>query len=447
MATFSTSYTGENSAVKLPDLDRLIRSQERVGEMTIAGQEKLLQRKEKDSNYVLEQMKANPVLLIADKLRTQQAVMIDNYSTFAGKLLTENDGVLPLDAKLAIQREYDALVAAQQTMQANQGRFQQEYALMQKDQGAFYDEVEFKKAMDNFYETGQYPPTALIAKPKDAFVLLDGIKGSTMIRREQEGGTGYDEVFQMTEDEAKVQIRNKMLQDEGSVRGFLKVFESLSEAEQVKVLDTSGDGVVDPTERQVVRSVMDINNPIVKWAESYPPFLAKAMKRQVVPRTATQEKGKTTPSIPFKPNEQITAGNNKNGTHILIPTGKTVGKYTFPSFVDIKESTTGMVTLNNAKRTKDGKVIPQLTLEVHVVGYSPETDEIVVAAKAEDMSKGIQKGETYVLNGEEYKGLVENKEIGLHRASYKGLKQGGTTASGGATLTLAERLEELKKRK
>jgi hypothetical protein len=421
----SVTYTGENSAVKLPDLDKLIRSQERVGEMTIAGQEKLLQRKREDSNFVLEQMKANPVLLISDRLRTQQADAIKKYNEYGAKLLQQNDGVLSDDAKLALQREKDALTMMQQTMQADQQRFAQEFALMQKDQGSYYDEKEFKAAMDSFYETGQYPPTALIAKPKDAFALLGALKPVSETRVPQEGDTGYDITSKMTLDQAKLAIRNTMLRDEGSVRGFLKVFEALPEAEQALVLDTSGDGAVDPTEREVINSVMDVNNPIVQWAESYEPFIQQAMGMKTVPRTATQEKGNAPTPKPFKPNEAITSDNNRNATHILTNKEKPIGIFTFPSFINIKESTTGMIALNNAKRAKDGKVMPQLTLEVHVVGYSPQTDEIVVAAKTDDMAKGIRKGEEYILDGETYRGLVENKDIGLHRASYKGFKQGG----------------------
>ena len=420
-------YSGENSAVKLPDLDKLIRSQERTGEMTIAGQEKLLQRKEKDSAFVLEQMKANPVLLISDKLRTQQSEAISKYNEYGAKLLQQNEGVLSDNAKLALQREKEALTMMQQTMQADQTRFQQEYALMQKDQGSFYDEQEFKKAMEAFYETGQYPPTALIAKPKNVFALLGSIKGGSAVRSEQAGNTGYDDTYARTEEQAKMFIRDKVLQDEGSVRGFLKFFEEqLSEEEQSAALDLYSSEPVDPSERQPVTSSMDINNPIVQWAMNYPPFIEIAREKGTVPRTATQEKGKTTTTTPFKPNEGITATNNRNSAHFLISEPKPIGMFTFPSFIDIKESTTGMISLVNAKRAKDGKVIPQLALEVHVVGYSPETDEIVVASKAEDMSKGIQKGERYILDGETYRGLLENKEIGLHRTSYKGFKTGAT---------------------
>ena len=166
-----TLYTGEKSAVRLPDMDKLIRSQERLGDMVLAGEERILQRKEKDSAFVLEQMKANPVLLISDKLRTEQAVAIERYNNIGAELLRKGDGVLNTADKLVLQREKDALTAMQQEMMAGQQRFQQEYALIQKDQGAYYDEQEFTKAMGQFYETGQYPPTALIAKPKDPFTL------------------------------------------------------------------------------------------------------------------------------------------------------------------------------------------------------------------------------------------------------------------------------------
>ena len=154
---------------------------------------------------------------------------------------------------------------------------------MQKDQGTYYDEQEFTKAMGQFYETGQYPPTALIAKPKDPYTLLSSLKPMSEPRVPQAGNTGFDLVSRMTEDQARLAIRNTMLRDEGSMRGFLKVFEQLPESEQLAILDTDGSGAIDPTERQAVRSEMDINNPIVQWAENYKPFLDAAMNVKTSP--------------------------------------------------------------------------------------------------------------------------------------------------------------------
>ena len=427
----SVTYTGENSAVKLPDLDKLIRSQERAGEMTIAGQEKLLQRKEKDSAFVLEQMRANPVLLISDKLRTQQSEAISKYNEYGAKLLQQNDGVLSDNAKLALQREKEALTMMQQTMQSDQTRFQQEYALMQKDQGSFYDEQEFKKGMEAFYETGQYPPTALIAKPKDAFALLGALKPVSETRVPQEGDTGYDITSKMTLDQAKMAVRNTMLRDEGSVRGFLKVFESLPEAEQLAVLDTNNNNTIDPTEKQVVNSAMDVNNPIVQWAESYEPFIQQAMGMKTVPRTATQEKGKTpTKPKPFDINIVVGGGNNKNNSYPVSTEPVTYYGYTFPTFVTIKKSTTGTVALSNPVNAQTKQPVRgSFAAELDVTGYSPQTDQVVVSVKKDVRGSeggGLRAGDVLILSGEEYRGLLEHKDIGVHRESVQGFKAGAT---------------------
>ena len=430
---FNVTYSGENTAVKLPDLDKLIRSQERVGDMAIAGQEKLLQRKEKDSAFVLEQMKANPVLLISDKLRTQQAEAIKTYNDYGAKLLQQGDGVLSDDAKLALQRNKEALVMMQQTMQADQGRFQQEYALMQKDQGAFYDEKEFKKAMDVFYETGQYPPTALIAKPKDAFALLGSLKPVSETRVPQEGDTGYDVTSKMTVDQAKLAIRNTMLRDEGSVRGFLKVFESLPEEEQMAVLDTNVDGAIDPTERQAVKSEMDINNPIVQWAESYEPFIQQAMGMKTVPRTATQEKGKTTPTTPFKTTIPVGSGNNRNLDFSEVTVGKTKGNWTFDTWVDLDKSTTGSISINEwyspddtaTKLTGDNNVVLDL------IGYSPSQDKIVARVKSADLESSLFEDDVVILDGDRYDSLLR-RELKIHRQGFKSFGQGAAKTGQGS---------------
>ena len=430
---FNVTYSGENTAVKLPDLDKLIRSQERVGDMAIAGQEKLLQRKEKDSAFVLEQMKANPVLLISDKLRTQQAEAIKTYNDYGAKLLQQGDGILSEDAKLALQRNKEALVMMQQTMQADQGRFQQEYALMQKDQGAFYDESEFKKAMNSFYETGQYPPTALIAKPKDAFALLGSLKPVSETRVPQEGDTGYDVTSKMTVDQAKLAIRNTMLRDEGSVRGFLKVFESLPEEEQMAVLDTNVDGAIDPTERQAVKSEMDINNPIVQWAESYEPFIQQAMGMKTVPRTATQEKGKTTPTTPFKTTIPVGSGNNRNLDFSEVTVGETKGNWTFDTWVDLDKSTTGSISINEwyspddtaTKLTGDNNVVLDL------IGYSPSQDKIVARVKSADLESSLFEDDVVILDGDRYDSLLR-RELKIHRQGFKSFGQGAAKTGQGS---------------
>ena len=436
---FPITYTGENSAVKLPDLDKLIRSQERTGEMTIAGQEKLLQRKEKDSAFVLEQMRANPVLLISDKLRTQQSEAISKYNEYGAKLLQQNDGVLSDNAKLALQREKEALTMMQQTMQSDQTRFQQEYALMQKDQGSFYDEQEFKKGMEAFYETGQYPPTALIAKPKDAFALLGALKPVSETRVPQEGDTGYDITSKMTLDQAKMAVRNTMLRDEGSVRGFLKVFESLPEAEQLDVLDTNGNDTIDPIEKQVVNSAMDVNNPIVQWAESYEPFIQQAMGMKTVPRTATQEKGKTPAKTAFKTNAPVSADNNKNTQFTEVNTSVLQGEWTFNSWVDLKTNTTGSLTVNEwydpADKTKTRKTgVNNVVLDL--IGYSPSDDKIIARVKSSDINSELFEDDTIILDGSRYDNILR-REMGIYREGYKSFKpstgfaaEGETTSSG-----------------
>jgi hypothetical protein len=450
MATFDTLYTGEGSAVKLPDLDRLIDSQRRVGEQVIKGEEARLSKVMQDESWVMEQMKANPVLLINDKLRTQQAAAIERYNNVGAELLRKNDGVLTTADKLILQREKEALTAMQQGLMADQQRFQQEYALMQKDQGAFYDEQEFTKAMGQFYETGQYPPTALIAKPKDPFTLLSGLKPMTEGRVPQIGGTGYDVTSRMTEDQARLAIRNTMLRDEGSMRGFLKVFEQLPESEQLAILDTDGSGAIDPTERQAVRSEMDINNPIVQWAENYKPFLDAAMNVKTVPRTATQERGKTPTKTTFQTNMPISGANNRNSTYSVDENPVPLHEMTFPSYVTVKKSTTGSVIINNPIDALTGEVVDVSgTAQVTVVGYSPQTDQIIIEVKNPSRKSGtgrLKEGNTYVVDGEQYNGLLEHKDIGIHRQSLLGFKQGGGTA-GSPTLTPAQRLEALKGKK
>lgn len=422
-------YTGENSAVKLPDLDRLIQSQEQMGNKLIAGQEKLLQRKEKDSAFVLEQMKANPVLLITDKLRTEQANAIKDYNDKGARLLAENDGILSDEAKLSLQREKDALTMMQQSMQADQIRYQRDKELMAKDTG-YYDSEAFTQEEQNFLNTGKYAPDALRPRPQSLNTILLNYKGGgTENRRVEEqtiGGQPYKSEFvtRMNQQEAEGLILSQ-LGNEAVLRGTMKEFLELPDDEAAKyIADSDKDGKISPEERRVqTGGGFNKNNPIIRWAiDKYTP-LAMAEKENTSSRIVVPSA-----KASFSTNSPISATNNRNASNPLSPKKRDYGKFSFPTIVDIKESTTGSVVINNPIDADTGKVIPvSATAELDISGYSPQTDQIIV--KVKKATRGLRENQILILDGETYKGILENKEVGIHRASYDGFGKGATQAT------------------
>lgn len=274
MASFDILYRGDQSGFKIPEFDKLESAEKDFYGNIIKGAETEYLKKEKDEADFLGMMKTNPVLLISDKTRTMQAEAIEKYNNKWASTLAKKQGSLNLKDKMEMQRDKEALGMFQNTLLADQQRYQQEQAIMDKDIRGFYDRDRFNKATQSFYETGKYPTGVLVAAPQEFVSRLRKVKRTEAVIPRTVGGRIVDYKTNMTQAEAEEEIANEILTNEGSLATVLRDFEdpaNVKEAEQFLVeYDVNKNGIIDPAEK---RSAMDepknLNNPIIKWAQKH----------------------------------------------------------------------------------------------------------------------------------------------------------------------------------
>ena len=139
--------------------------------------------------------------------------------------------------------------------------------------------------MQEFYTTGQYPQTSLMAKPWD---FVSALKSDPQVKGTQipldpviKGNVRYTGTQNMTDSEAKQWIGRTMLSDERAMMWAIQQFEDPSNAKDAEKYlmqyDVNGNHIIDPAEKKTALSEpMNLNNPILKWAQDkFAPELIK----------------------------------------------------------------------------------------------------------------------------------------------------------------------------
>ena len=422
MATgFQILYSGRDSAVELPDMDKLLKSQEGLNDMLIAGEERKLSKALADEQYFLEMMKTDPVAAISTANRERQSKAVEKFSTEWGAKMAQRQGELSTSDKLLLQRDKDALKSFQANIKANEERYAQDKVSIEKDNGRYYDKQAFDKAQADFLKTGEYPQSALRVKPinPDLYASSATYRGTPNEISETVVGADKKQTtvkarYNMTEEEASRISAAELLDKEPLLQGYINKFEQLPVTEQVAILDLNGNNAIDPEERKFVQSAADINNPIFKWAAA---DYAKMIRRKeetstTKPVSATSSAAAST----YKSTAPVTATNNDNSSY--TPQGAvTHGKVTFNNNVSIGGVASGTIRIVSAIDTKTGeKIALNRSLPVKVIAYDPATDQALITA-----DRGGALKQELVVTGDEVNSLLVAK--GIHRQSLKGFNQ------------------------
>lgn len=272
---FPILYTGKESGVRIPDFDKLERSERSLHENVKKGAEEQYKRKKEDEDWFLEMAKSDPKLLINDKLREKQAAAIEEYNNFGAQIWSSaKEGGLSMQDKLSLQRRKDALTSYQDKLLSNQKRWESELAIMQKDDKEYYDPEYFAEAQKQLWDSGEYPTTGLVPKPQDILVALmkDKVEFSEVpIASIKDPATGkyVSGTANMTEEQARYLVAAKALSNSAYMRDVIEKFSALPESEQEKYLvDYDGNGKIDPAEKKTaLDEPMNLNNPILRWAQ------------------------------------------------------------------------------------------------------------------------------------------------------------------------------------
>jgi len=271
MASFDILYTGKDSAVKIPDFDKLERSESKFYDNIVKGQElKYSEEKANEADF-LTAMKTNPVLLISDANRQRQAGALEQYNNEWGSKWAKQ-GRLSMQDKIKMQSQKEALTMTQNTMLADEKRWQAEKETIDKDIRGFYDKKQFEDATKQFYETGKYPSSGLVAVPQEFVSRLQKIKGHGELRTVTgKGGSTVDYESNMTLDEAKQLVVSELMSNEGSLMRAVKDFNNQPDSEIAKYFeDSNNNGIIDPAEKKSqLDEPKNLNNPILKWAQDF----------------------------------------------------------------------------------------------------------------------------------------------------------------------------------
>jgi hypothetical protein len=274
---FPILYTGKDTGVRIPEFDKLERSERSLHENVKKGAEEQYKRKKEDEAWFLEMAKSDPKLLINDKLREKQAAAIEEYNNVGAQMWSRaKENGLSMQDKLTLQRHKDALTTFQDKLLSNQKRWESELGIMQKDSKEYYDPKFFAEAQKQLWETGEYPTTGLVPKPQDILTAILSDKtdfGETFIPSIKDPSTGkfVSATANMTEDQARYLVAAKALSNSAYMRDVIDKFNELPESEQDKYLtdyDVNKNGKIDPAEKKTaLAEPSNWNNPILKWAQ------------------------------------------------------------------------------------------------------------------------------------------------------------------------------------
>lgn len=288
-------YSGENSAVKLPELDAIERSSRRSSEMQIRGEEMMLEKSLKDKDAFLKMMKIDPVLAISKTNQIEQALMLTRFNNKWGarEQRASRRGGLSIADQLEQQTDKGELIAFQNKVLNDQEQLKQMITAVSQDTRVYWDHTKFYKDLLNYKETGVLP--VLDVKPQSMESWLQGQKkdvarepGVEEIPIMQNGKptgrfntiqtgtvtlqTAQNTILRGMEEPARMK---KVLIDH---ENWLKTAPQKDVYDLYKDFDANKNGIIDPTEFQYAHQNTDVrDNPIAKWAMNNPSYLTEIM--------------------------------------------------------------------------------------------------------------------------------------------------------------------------
>jgi len=291
MYNISPLYTGENSAVKLPELDSIERLSRRNSEMQVKGEETKMDKALKDKASFQKMLSIDPIMAVSTFNATRQAKDLEVYNNKWADKYVKSKGQLSFADEMEMSKDRKMLEATQGKMLADQEQYKVYKNTILRDTRGYYDKAQFDAAEQEYFKTGELPPNMMDVAPQDFAMALSksellgtpGMKTDIQTVTDSTGkttrwATDYDTV--MTENEAIDYIPKFALSNEAYLKGILRDFKSIPEKEQLAAVgDYNRDGVVDPNDVQYAYdSGKILSNPILQWAARNKHYQQQAMK-------------------------------------------------------------------------------------------------------------------------------------------------------------------------
>lgn len=317
MIEFSPLYTGKDSAVKMPELTQLNRAQERAQELNIKGEELKYKTALLDKETFMKQLSIDPVATVSNANMVKQAQKYDEFKNKWADRLAKSGGRLSDADKIQMEVDHNQLRGWQNQILANQAGYLAALETKKKDTQNYYDPNVFRIAQEKYLSTGELDPNILSVAPQSMTAYLNGLKPTqetvtpikTEVKDDKGNIVGYrivDQKTKATKEQAQYNILEGARRNEGLMKGIITDFDAWfndpktpqkDKDDLLKDYDTNGNGKIDPAESQYIHTNTSMpDNPIMKWAMNYPPYLERGMgvtesssKTIAVPRSGASD--------------------------------------------------------------------------------------------------------------------------------------------------------------
>jgi len=288
MAINIPTYTGEQAGGLLPKFsgEKLAESQEKLFQTVLETEKFKYGERKKEEAEFLKNVYIKPEYLISVKAREEMTKAIQAYNDKWTQISKENKGILSLPLKTQMQNEKAAVEMAQNDLLENMGRWKVLQDAVVRDGGVNYDKDEWDAITADFLRTGRMdamsPPVKGVEPISYLTTETQKIRReypSTITRQDgrvwsgtvnMQGNIKYDP--SNPNDDISSFIREKVLKDQRSVKGFAQTFSDLpNDEKRVYLEDLNGDKVLDDKDID--------DNAIVRWAVQNPQFREAAVNR------------------------------------------------------------------------------------------------------------------------------------------------------------------------
>jgi len=398
MIEFSPLYTGKDSAVKMPELTQLNRAQERAQELNIKGEELKYNAALQDKGTFMKQLSVDPVATVSNANMVKQAQKYDEFKNKWADRLAKSGGRLSDADKIQMEVDHNNLKGWQNQILANQARYLAALETKKRDTKQYYDPNAFEIAQNKYLETGELDPNMLTVAPQSMTAYLGGLKPTqetvtpikTEVKDDKGNIVGYrivDRKTKATKEQAQYNILEGAKRNEGLMKGIITDFDrwfndpktpQKDKDNLLKDYDTNGNEKIDPEESQYIHTNTSMpDNPIMKWAMNYPPYLERGMGiEEGASKAISTTKGGNSSTF-----SSIDIG---MGTPVRYQPTERQSFKKYKTYHAVPEWPTQNIPANNITVQKpDGEKIKvaDKTLSLQLTGYDEDTDEFTFITK------------------------------------------------------------------
>lgn len=425
---FTNSFTGKGTAVNLPSLEGVRRSEERMGDLIMAAQKLKLDTLKKNEEEFLKSQDVSPVNTISNYAIEYQSGLIDKFNKKWGAIAQKTGMNLSTEQKVEQMKDRRFIESEGQQIQSMQKAWEAEDALVKKDPLNF-DDTEHKLKTQEFLKTGKFDYNNVPWKAQP--ISDDLVKMRGRIGQERDEDFAPDPKYPYlvtrgkvtgTKEEIAPLIRDKVLSDPRTQKHMLQTWSALPQVEKDKYLDVNKDGIVSPEEN-------NNSNPILDWYVDSNYELAIQRKSGEI-RDTRKGTGKT--SFDWS---NVGSGQNRNATFKVYgetPIQTTDGPIKLPDYINMgvpNRSPEVQAIRGRVKINPDGSVVdvpssPNEAARFEIMGYSPTKDVLTIKMIEDSAPEGeFEKDEVYTVKASDYDDLLKGKPYGISRDAFADKRQ------------------------